>query len=118
MKKFLKTVILMLLLISLSSCGKSDDGDADTQNPGGDFKMTARIEDIDEKITVDVIEAEYASGVHLVITSAETKFTDKNGKKIKKSDLKVGDTVEITFSGQVMLSYPPQIVASGIRLVK
>jgi hypothetical protein len=28
----------------------------------------------------------------------------------------VGDTVEITYGGQMMMSYPPQIVATAISL--
>ena len=48
------------------------------------------------------------------ITSDSTVFCNSDGKKIKKSDLSVGDTVEIFYSGQVMMSYPPQIVAAKI----
>ena len=116
MKKLFKTVILMLLTLSLSACAKPDSDDGGSA-PGDGFRMTAKIEAIDEKITVDVIEAEYAEGVYLVITSDATDFLDKNGKKIKKSDLRVGDTVEIAFGGQVMMSYPPQIVAASIKVI-
>ena len=115
MKKLFKTVILMLLMLSLSACGKHNAEENGGDTPGDGFKMTAKIEAIDEKITVDVIEAEYTSGVHLVILSDSTKILSENREKIKKSDLKVGDTVEILYSGQVMLSYPPQIVAASIR---
>ncbi|MBQ9070827.1 MAG: hypothetical protein IJY23_05725 [Clostridia bacterium] len=114
MKKILKTVILLMLSLSLSSCSSKNSDDTGDK-PGSDFKMIARIEAIDEKITVDVIEAEYTSGVHLVIISDVTDFLDENGKKIKKSDLEAGDTVEILYGGQVMMSYPPQIVAASIK---
>ena len=85
MKKLFKTVILMLLMLSLSACGKRNAEENGGDTPGDGFKMTAKIEAIDEKITVDVIEAEYAEGVYLVITSDATDFLDKNGKKIKRN---------------------------------
>ena len=79
-------------------------------------KMTARVTAIGDKIEVEVIESEYTSGPYHVITSGDTVFT-KNGIKIGRNDIKVGDTVEIYYSGQVMLSYPPQIVAHKIIVV-
>ena len=122
MKKIFKSIIIMLLTLSLSSCFSGGDKSADggsednSDKPGSDFKMTARIEAIDEKITVDVIEAEYTSGIHLVIIAEKTDILDENGNKIDKDSLEVGDTVEILYSGQVMLSYPPQIVAASIAV--
>ena len=43
-------------------------------------------------------------------------YLDKNGNRTVKAFLKVGDTVEITYGGQVMMSYPPQIVALKIQV--
>ena len=119
MSKIIRVIILLLLAVSLTAC--NEGGNGTESEPAGDdmppteFKMTAKIESIDEKIAVDVIESEYTTGPHLVITSQQTDFRDSNGKSIKKSDLSVGDTVEIFYSGQVMMSYPPQIVAAKIK---
>ena len=40
---------------------------------------------------------------------------DASGKKISPSDIVAGDKVEIFYSGQVMLSYPPQVYAGKTR---
>ena len=79
------------------------------------FTMLATVKNVEEKIEVDVISAEYASGIYWVITSPATRITDEKGNIIKKTDLKVGDTVKIIYNGQVMMSYPPQIVALEIK---
>ena len=81
------------------------------------FDMRAVVNAVSEKIEVEVIEAEYASGIYWVITSDSTVFLDRNGNEIKKSDIKAGDVVEITYNGQVMMSYPPQIVALKIKVL-
>ena len=78
--------------------------------------MTARIEAMGEKIEVMVTESEYTWGTHLVITSFDTQYIGKSGDKITRDKLSVGQTVEIIYSGQVMLSYPPQIVAQRITV--
>ena len=124
MKKTLLTILLFILTVSiascLSSCNMSDsendddstDKNGDEDRPGSEFKMTAVITELNDKIAVDVIESEYTSGIHWVNVSKFTDFYDKDGSKITRDDLKVGDTVEILYSGQVMMSYPPQIVAA------
>ena len=75
------------------------------------FNMLARVKNVEEKIEVEVIRAKYASGIYWVLTSPATRILDEKGNIIKKTDLKAGDTVKIIYSGQVMMSYPPQIVA-------
>ena len=97
-----------------------DDNSTDTNNddtrPGSDFKMIAVITETSSNIAVDVIESEYTSGIHWVNIASSTEFYAKDGSRISRSDLKVGDTVEILYSGQVMMSYPPQIVAARISV--
>jgi hypothetical protein len=77
--------------------------------------MLARVKSLEEKIEVEVISAKYASGIYWVLTSPATRILDEKGNIIKKADLKVGDTVKIIYNGQVMMSYPPQIVALDIE---
>ena len=101
-------MLLALVLPCLLSTGCSESEDV--------VKMTARVTAIGDKIEVEVIESEYTSGPYHVITSDDTVF-QKNGIKINRDGIKVGDTVEIYYSGQVMLSYPPQIVAHKIIVV-
>jgi hypothetical protein len=81
--------------------------------------MTATVTSVGEKIGVNVIEAPYGnSGPFWVITSGNTEFIDESGNSVSKCDIKVGNTVEITYGGQVMMSYPPQIVAYAVKILK
>ena len=106
-------------LLLCSSCkfppvgGNTNDG---TNGNGENFSMLARVENLDNPFQVEVIEAEYASGPYWLVTSSDTVYEDKEGNRIAKSNLKIGDTVRVYYNGQVMMSFPPQVVAR--RIVK
>lgn len=108
--KFLKYGLLLLTLPALFLVG--------CQHESGDerVRMRAEIINIGDRIEVEVLESEYTSGPHWVIVSNKTVIEDKDGKRLGLSSLSVGEVVEIFYNGQVMLSYPPQIVA--LRIVK
>ncbi len=117
MKKILAFILLLsLLALAAVGCDKGESENTD-EKPDGSFEMTATVVELGEKILVDVTEAEYAEGHYLVILSDATELLDKDGNKIKKADLTVGDTVKIWYSGQVMMSLPPQIVAAKIQKI-
>ena len=80
------------------------------------FTMIAQIQSINEKIEVNILTSEFMSGHCLVITSDQTQFFNSTGNEISKSNLQIGNKIEITYSGQVMMSYPPQIVAYTIKV--
>ena len=105
MKKFTILTIIICSIFNISCV-----------NAKADFKMVARIINLEEKIEVEVLESDVAYGNYLVIISNETDFKTIIGEKIEKQDLNVGDIVEIYYGGQVMMSYPPQIVAKKIVL--
>ncbi len=132
MKKAWRIIILLLAVALLVSCGKGKDGttgEADDPNASGSpdngaepqkdvAGMTATVTAVSEKIEVSVINGDYgASGPYLVIVSDGTTLIGKNGEGITRDDIRVGDTVEIRYGGQVMMSYPPQIVAAKITVV-
>lgn len=104
--KFLKSIFLLTLSGVLFSCQAPSV-------PGDGVAMTARVTGIGDRLEVEVIESPYTFGIHWVITDSAAVY-GKDGGKISISDIIVGDTVEILYSGQVMLSYPPQIVAAKI----
>lgn len=113
MKTCIKLITLITCISLLVSCSVLASGNKDAEG----VKMTAKIVSIGERIEVEVIEGEYgATGPYWVITSSETTYLDKNENVVSRSSLSVGDTVEIVYSGQVMMSYPPQIVALKIRI--
>ena len=112
MKKIILIVSVVLVLSLLVSCYITEE----EQNMEG-AKMTAVIKNIADKIEVEVIEGDYnVSGIYWVNISSETVFTDENNVRLSLSNLKVGDIIEITYSGQVALSYPPQISARKIQI--
>ncbi len=82
------------------------------------FYMTARLVSLGDRLEVEVIESDSGMvGVFWVITSEETLYTDSVGNKIGREALKAGDLLRIRFGGQIMMSYPPQIVARGIGIL-
>ena len=107
MKRMICCIILGIVFptIFMTGCNKANDD--------AGVKMTAKVTAIGDRIEVEVIESEYTAGPHWVITTNETVF-EKNGRKIKREGISIGDTVEIYYNGQVMLSFPPQIVAHRI----
>jgi hypothetical protein len=75
------------------------------------YIMTARVKSLGDKLIVDVVDSPIAEGEYAVNTSPSTKIS---GAGSSLSDIAVGDLIEITYTGQVMLSLPPQIIALEI----
>ena len=90
------------------SCGSKEKAES--------FKMLARINENKNELFVTVIESEYSEGDFFIIVSENTEYLTKSGEQIRKEDLHAGDTVEITYNGQIMLSYPPKVAALKIIL--
>ena len=116
MKKYTRILCLLLALPLLFACGGGDGEDTEAgADETAEYGMRAKITAIGEKIEVDVSEGPYgAEGPYWVITSDSTAYRNASGEAITRADLAVGDTVEIVYGGQVMMSYPPQIVAMRI----
>ena len=110
MKKYLAIALAMLMFMTVGC--QSTDNDPITEN----FHLKAIVKSNDggDRLEVEVIESDYAFGIYIVHTS-NAAFINAEGEAISPSDIQVGDTVEITYSGQVMMSYPPQIVALKIK---
>lgn len=107
----LLTLLMLALTGAVCACSKEEA-------PGDEFVLKAVVQRVGETLEVDVIESDYASGLYWVITSKETDFYDAEGECIEAADIKEGDTVLIRYGGQVMMSYPPQIVAHSVTLAK
>ena len=142
MKKISLLLLILIMAMMLASCKgdedpreekeseteKNDDpsggfnGEDDVLDYGGtymnnEFVMTATVLNVSDLIEVEIISAPYENtGIFWVITSDNTAFLDANGRNIGKSDITPGDTVSITYGGQVMMSYPPKIVAYSITV--
>ena len=119
MKKIILIVSVLLLLALLVSCYSDEEGKQTMveDSTGETVKMTAIVKNIEDKIEVEVIEGEYeVSGIFWVNVSSDTVYLNAEGIILNASNLKVGDVIEITYSGQVALSYPPQIFAKAIQI--
>ncbi len=108
MKKLIALTISIITIFCL--CGCKNDGDCAMGGTKTKVTMTAKILEINDTILVDVTKSEYAFGNYILLVD-DTCYFSSNGEKISKGELKVGDEIEIKYSGQVMLSYPPQVVA-------
>lgn len=111
----MKALLALLSISMFLSCTADAHGAAQDIAPS--FVLKANVLELGQKVLIDVYEGEYASGEYLVIIPEDISITDKNGKNLTRGDIKVGDRLEIVYNGQVMMSYPAQIVARKICLL-
>ena len=81
------------------------------------FVMTATVTALGEELLVEVISGEYAEGPFWIVLSSLTRITDKNGAMTTREAIAVGDTLRITYNGQMMMSYPPKVAARKIEIL-
>lgn len=123
-----KTIVIPILCcVLLVSCIVVANAKERSQNPnrnnnanrnnGEKVQMVARVDKISDVLEVTVLEGEYgASGEFWILTGEETQIFDRNGKKCDLHDMKTGDEIIVYYSGQVMMSYPPQVFAWRIEI--
>lgn len=124
-KRILRSILIFTLALALVctalGVGAFFGGTADN-NYEGDIEMvtmTARITEISDKLEVEVIKGSYgAHGIYWMNADSKTPYFDSEGNAISRSDLQVGDTVEILYTGQTALSLPPQIFARKITVIE
>lgn len=109
MRKIILLILTFILAFNLMACNVNKGEEMDQSNIKVSF--IAEIISIEENILVNVLESQYTSGEHILIITDKTQYLDSDGNKIEKSNLNVGDKIKVDYSGQVMLSYPPQVVA-------
>lgn len=136
MNKRILALLILLLMIFTVGCKKAsitDDtpSDENIENEGGREKDGTTVEEKNERgeffyqgkvtsvdnlkyIEIEIINSDVAFGTYWVLIGEQTEFFDNNGNQISREDIKVDDIIEVIFSGQVMMSYPPQIAAQQI----
>ena len=115
MKRFFSLLCALLALPLLFACNAPDEAATTTGNT--DYSMTATVSELGDQLLVDVSEsASNMIGPYLINTDKGTVYRDAEGNAIARDDIKVGDTIVIYFSGQVMMSYPAQVYAAKIVL--
>ena len=113
MKNFIIFLLLAGVLFSLPSCTHINGEEERMET----YKLYAIVKEVGDRLEVEVVESDYAFGIYWVLISDRTEFFLPDGKRATLSDIKAGDKIEIVYNGQTMLSYPPQIVALGVKVV-
>ncbi len=120
MKKIIAfLVLLMILSTATTSCTTAEalgGNGASGDDQGQSFSLTGIVKDVSDRVEVEIIGSDYAFGIYWVLVSDKTELVGADGAAISLSDIAVGDTVEIIYGGQTMMSYPPQIVARKITV--
>lgn len=81
------------------------------------FVMTATVTALGEELLVEVISGEYAEGPFWIVLSELTRIVDEDGRLVTREAIAVGDTLRITYNGQMMMSYPPKVAARKIEIL-
>lgn len=120
MNKRIFALAIAIIMLFLVGCTHTDNTGGENgggnMNRGDGFVLRAIVKAVhSDMIEVEVIESDYAFGIYHVRTGPQTEYRNADGSSASRSDINAGDTVEITYSGQTMMSYPPQIVAWGIN---
>ena len=97
--------------------GGDDDGTVEERNADGELFYRGTVSNVYANyIVIEIIDSQVAFGTYHVITDKNTVYTGSDGKTISRDSIKEGDTIDVIFSGQVMLSLPPQIYAQKVVL--
>ena len=130
MNKKVLALALAVITLFLAGCNNKND-DMDNTNKennstsdtkielqSGEVVFKARVTSVENSdfIEGEIVDSDIAFGIYWVLVSDLTEFYDINGNSISRSDINVGDTIEIVFGGQVMNSFPPKISARKIYL--
>ena len=127
-------LILSIILIFLASCSENSPASNHNHPDSGDnngpqhpvpheieemddqFYLSGEVIDLEYDVLINVTGSDYAFGPYRVLVSSETNVVDFDGNKISADEIKIGDIITVVYSGQIMMSYPPQIAAKTVYL--
>ena len=114
MKKLFNAIILVAVALLLFSCAPTENSPDDQP---AEYKLRGVVENLANKyVDIRITEAQYATGTYRILLDDTTKIYDKSGKSVSASAIQKGDSLEVTYNGQVMRSIPPQVVALKITI--
>ena len=70
------------------------------------------------EMEMEIVDSTIAFGPYRVLIGDSTTFYGVDGEEITREDIKLNDVIEVVFSGQVMMSYPPQIAAKRVYVAE
>ena len=124
MSKRIFVIALAVIMLLMVGCQPTEGGanggpeNGGAQNRGDGFVLKAVVKAVhSDYIEAEVIESDYAFGVYWVRTGNQTTYGHADGTAADRADIKSGQTINITYSGQTMMSFPPQIVAWSITIL-
>lgn len=111
MKILKKIIIGALSLVLLAGCSK----DA----PAAEYKFRAVVNEVGEgELSVTVSEDD---GVHFgeyrILVGEGTRYYLSDGVGVGLDNVERADVIEVTYNGQVMRSFPPQVAALKIVIL-
>ena len=112
-----KLIILCLMLCALPALLGTANSVAVSERQPSPYYFTGEVTALGNELCVLMDETQYSFGLYHIITSDTTQYFDKNGLPTNREAIQIGQRIEIAFSGQVMLSYPPKIAARSIRIL-
>lgn len=128
MKKLLIVITILCISLALFSCGKGEDStetstDLNTEETDmiGNAEHTidgAVIKVNKNSIEISVDTTQKESGTFIINIHESTLIYDSFGNEIDINQIKVDDSVKISYNGQVAKSYPPQITAIIVQVKK
>ncbi len=123
MKRIIKSILMLLSISLLVGCAVSasaNEKGRSGEQGGETYRIKAAVNRVSgERIEATVTEDnEDAFGVYHILLSDKTELLGKDGNRITLAGVKAGDVIEAVYNGQVMRSYPPQIVALKITVVE
>ena len=69
-------------------------------------------------LEMEIVDSTIAFGTYRVLIGDTTTFYGVNGEEIDRETIELDDIIEVVFSGQVMMSYPPQIAAKRVYIAE
>ena len=117
-KKILALIILAVMLFAVGCQPAENNNGIEEKNAKGEYVFKGEVTSVSEKkyIVIEIIDSEIAFGTYHVLIGDTTLFFHADDSTAERDDIKVGDIIEVAFSGQVMMSYPPQIYAQKIYI--
>lgn len=135
-------LILAFVMLGMVACEKKDDTrlpegedgtvekEPNAENGGiknssikledGEVVFRGKVTNLGDKtaLEMEIVDSTIAFGTYRVLIGNSTTFHGVNGEEITREDIQLDNVIEVVFSGQVMMSYPPQIAAKRVYIAE
>ena len=140
--KRILALIMALIMLMTVGCNRNDDTklpekedgtvekEPNAENGGiknssikledGEVVYRGKVTNLGDKyaLEIEIVDSTIAFGPYRVLIGNSTTFYGLDGEEISREDIELGDVIEVVFSGQVMMSYPPQIAAKRVYIAE